>query len=92
MSLKNKLIFDRCIARTQLGDRCCRKSKQKFLCKQHYDIMKKESLNCKNNTKNQVGGMVMLPACLDILQCNWWTDITSAVPGLSSVIGLLSLK
>lgn len=31
-----------------------------------------------------------LPSCLDVLKCDWMTDITSAVPGLSLLIRLFS--
>ena len=33
---------------------------------------------------------VLVPSCLDVLSCDWITDITYAIPGLSSLIQLVS--
>jgi len=77
-----------------------------FLCSQHNKITASffKNLNCNsqiNLSTQQNGGdpltdfyrsifSVMIPSCLDILQCDWITDITYAIPGLSLVLKLMS--
>ena len=48
--------------------------------------------------KQQIGGQLfglnslnfLVPSCLDVLSCDWITDITYAIPGLASLIQLVS--
>jgi hypothetical protein len=90
---------NRCIAKTRGGTRCCRKPvKGHCLCFQHkpsLDLLEKRLMN-------QHGGdplvdaykslfSVALPSCLDVISCDWITDVTYAIPGLSSLIKLMSL-
>ena len=50
------------------------------------------------NDNLQIGGQLwgfnilnfLIPSCLDILSCDWITDITYAIPGLASLIQLMS--
>ena len=93
--------MNRCIAKTNCGYRCVRCPVEGHdLCFQHkkiYDDFVQSLLQT-----DQVGGAVdlaqistsamnvVLPSCLDIIKCDWATDFSYAIPGLSSLITLFS--
>ena len=93
-----------CIAKTSHKTRCKRQiplksmshAMSQYLCNQH-DKTVQQHLQ-KRRSRSQIGGnpintvlSVMLPSCIDILSCDWITDATSAIPGLSSLISLMRL-
>ncbi len=89
-----------CIAKTQIGQRCRKKSLEGyFLCHLHHNA----TINFFNQVKlvEQNGGYAIsdiyksafnfaLPSCLDILQCDWITDISNVIPGLPLLMNLMS--
>jgi hypothetical protein len=89
-----------CIAKTSKNRRCQRQcSRNQLLCHQHNTIFRKYISQRSTEKTNQHGGFlnpisilsVMIPSCLDVVQCNWIVDATSAIPGLSTFIGLMKL-
>lgn len=94
-----------CLAKTMTGHRCRNRVSNFGLCHVHYRISS-EYINHKQVMKpNQHGGgfagpgvdflrqygIPLLPSCLDILKCDWITDITYALPGFSSLLKLIRL-
>ena len=94
--------MNQCIAQTRHDGRCKRKTKEnKFFCFQHENKVKKISRGTQLSELKQIvqsGGWldipmtVPLPSCYDVLNCDWTTDMNAAVPGLSSIIQLISYK
>lgn len=87
-----------CLAKTQNSLRCSRKTQiDCYFCHQHqkiYNSFLKESNrqsggNPLMTLQNKILSF-MVPSCLDILQCDWITDITYVIPGLSSLTKLMS--
>lgn len=88
--------MNQCIAKTHQNLRCKRKSTDNYLlCHQHLELLK-NSLKKTDKSIIQNGGQlnlpVLLPSCFDILTCDWITDINYAIPGLASLIQLMSYK
>lgn len=83
----NIYMNHRCIAKTQKGTQCQRKHKS-GLCEQHYDIYRKYKK--KQDKLEQTGGFPLLPSCLDVIRCDWITNITYALPGLNALVSLFS--
>jgi hypothetical protein len=81
-----------CLAQTRNYKQCKRQSiKGGHFCHQHHAILN-NYITIKNitKTKQNGGGFGLLPSCLDILQCDWVTDATYAVPGLNSILSFIS--
>ena|SRR5581483_1492546 len=102
---QNNLCFHipQCIAKTLHNKRCKKNAiNNNFLCRQHYKIC--QNFFEKFTTESQIGGFsvgiqnygkifsTLIPSCLDILQCDWITDITSAIPFLPLLIKLASYR
>jgi len=92
--------INQCIAKTANGYRCKKRPiDDHFLCHQHHKATIEFFKNARS-VKQQGGDpvtdiyksvfSVALPSCIDILQCDWITDVTSAIPGLTLLIKLMS--
>lgn len=77
----------RCIAKTVKGKQCSRKH-IKGLCDQHYSIYCKYKK--KRDNLDQIGGFPILPSCLDVIKCDWITNISYALPGLDTLVNLFT--
>lgn len=93
--------MNQCVAKTQDNHRCLRSHVDGHdLCFQHkktYDIFMQSIM-----VVHQQGGAlsiaspsaavmsIILPSCLDIIKCNWTTDFTYVIPGLSLLINMFS--
>ena len=87
--------MNQCIAKTHQNLRCKRKSAgDDLLCHQHSNLLKKFLKKDKNIIQHggQLNFPLPLPSCFDILSCDWITDINYAIPGLSSLIQLMSYR
>lgn len=73
----------RCLAKTHQFKQCQRNGIN-GLCRQHNLIYQKYKLI------EQQGGFPLLPSCLDVIRCDWVTNLSYAVPGLNFISNLLS--
>ena len=95
LQFKPKNQLHQCIAKTLSGNRCRRSPiHDSSFCQQHTKMIKKY-MSLFQKMKNQMGGNLLsplmpfvLPSCIDVLKCDWITDINSAIPGLSSILKL----